>query len=206
MIPENWRGVDGPPNGPNDTATFSDAISGPATVATNEPVTVNRIDFINTDHSYAVGGLGSINLTASTTNPTNPSIGVQGTHEFQVRVALHDDTTMNVGSNSTLEFVNRLSLNGKTLTKTGDGTLVISNELNTGGGTLIGAAGVIAGEGNLAGSLVNNGAVIAPGNSAGALANQIPEPTTVALLGLGGLLLIFLSGMRDTDPSNPFGP
>ena len=153
----------------NTTATFSGAISGPTTVVTDATVTVNRIDFINTDHSYAVGGLGSINLTATTDAAmANPAISVLGTHEFQAGIDLHNATTVNVGSDSTLTFNNALNLNGNTLTKTGTGTVVVNNRLNNGGGMIDIAEGAVSGSGTIGGN-VDNGGTIAPGNSPGVL-------------------------------------
>ncbi len=168
--PSNWdtRTV---PDGNDHTAIFGAGImTSGQTVFTNTAVTVNQVQFNNT-LPYAIAGLGSINFVATTADPSvPPAIDVQsGSHQFQAIVNLLDSTTVDVASGSTLEFNNRLFLNGNTHTKTGDGTLVVSNTLNTGGGTLDCQAGTCSGSGNIAGDLNNTGGTVAPGNSPGIL-------------------------------------
>ena len=191
----NWTPMGGPPSGPNDTVTFADSITGPTTVVTNVPVTVNRIEFMNTTHSYAVGGLGSVNLAATTAPaPVNPRIDVVGTHQFQAIVNLENNTTVNVSSASTLAFNNTLDLMSNTLTKTGDGTLAIRNDLVTGGGTVNLQQGTITGNGTIGGDLNNVGGTVSPGNSPDGV-SAIPEPGTL-ILGLAGLLSLSLRRRR----------
>jgi len=171
----NWNlgsppGASGGPFSSYHTATFSDSISEPATVFTNQHVTVNSITFNNSTHSYGVVGQGSVSLNSNTDTPAvNPSINVTGTHEFQTPVGLLTNAVADIGGGSTLTFNHALNLNGNTLTKTGAGTLRINNVLSTGGGTVIGLEGTIGRSGTIAGSLENNGATVSPGNSPGIL-------------------------------------
>ena len=159
------------PNQLNHSALFRGGISGPTTVVTNIPVTVNHIDFDNAEHTYNIAGLGSINLAATTEDPPrNPTIDViSGNHQFQATVNLVDNTTANVASDSGLTFINELNLGGQTLTKTGMGTLSIRNDFITGGGTLTIVEGEVSGNGTVGGDLTNAGGTIAPGNSPGVL-------------------------------------
>ena len=170
------------------SATFSGAITAPTTVVVDTDVTVNAITF---DHSvsYGVAGQGSINLTSSTQRvPRLPSVTVdQGDHDFQVVTNLKNDTTANVASGSRLIFNNALNLNGNTLTKTGAGEMAIRNDLVAGGGTISVQEGTVSGNGTVGGNVMNDGGIISPGNNTEAL-TQVPEPSTLALLVLGGLL------------------
>ena len=164
----------------------------PQTAFTNTDVSVNRIEFSNTTHSYAISGHGSVNLFATTdpTSPVNPSISVEGTHLFQAAVNLHAPTTANVASGSVLTFDGALNLSGTTLTKTGDGTLTVNNRVTLEGGSVINAQGVISGEGTIGGDVVNDG-TISPGNSQaanGSAPGQVPEPGALLLLLLIGTL------------------
>ena len=186
----NWDSLGGVPNSADRTAVFGNSIQADATVAFDSPLTINRVEFDNQSNSYAIAGFSTLNLAPTTDAiPINPSVDVNGNHAFQVAVDLLADTTVDISSGSSLEFFNRLSLNGHTLTKTGTGTLLVDGNLEAGGGSIVGAAGVIAGHGTLGASLHNTGAVISPGADSTAT-SQVPEPGTAMLLGIGGLLLL----------------
>jgi len=195
-VAANWDLGQGFPNHPNHTARFAGAIGRPTTVVTNDPVSVNRIEFDNTSNRYAIGGLGSVNLVANTApTPLDPAIVVQGTHQFQAIVNVHNDTTVDIASGSKLSFNNLLNLTGNTLTKTGTGTLAINNQLNTGDGTLIGAEGTISGSGTVGGSLSNQGGTLSPGSSP-ALVASVPEPVSVFTLLVGAILMTWVERKR----------
>jgi hypothetical protein len=164
-------GSAGSPQNANHTVVFGGNITGRTNVSVNDDVTLNRIEFDNATHSYAVSGLASVNLVSSTVIPTaDPTIDVTGTHQFQAIVNLFNDTTVNVSSNSTLSFNNELALNGQVLTKTGAGTMAINNALSSGGGTVNCNEGTCSGSGTIGGDLNNNGGTISPGNSPGVMA------------------------------------
>jgi len=178
---------------PEHTAVFAGGITGPTNVSTNAAVTMNRIEFNNSTDSYAVSGLGSVNL-ASTTDPSpvTPTMSVTGTHKFQATVNLLSDTTINVASGSQLVFDGAFDLGGNTLTKTGDGTVAINNKLTTGtGGGVDIQQGTVSGDGTIGGDVTNSGGTTAPGNSPGTLTvdgnyNQ----------GSGGTLAIQIGGIQ----------
>ena len=175
----NWKPQEGvvlgsPADSPDHTAIFADGsfavpISATTNVSTMAAVTVNRIEFDNNTASYVISGLGSVNL-ASTTDPSpvTPTMSVVGTHEFQADVNLQNDTTVDVASDSTLNFDRGLDLMGTTLTKTGDGTMAVNNNVLTSGGMVDCQVGTCSGTGTISGSL-NNGGTVAPGNSPGIL-------------------------------------
>lgn len=171
----NWTPNGGPPMDSSHTAVFGGMASGPTLVGVNSSVTVNRIEFDGAN-PYAIGGLSSVNLATDPDDPTAPndlfgppSLGVDGetAHQFQAIVNLQDDTTVHVESESTLSFNNALNLNGHNLDKTGSGTLLINNVLNSGGGTVTGLGGVIGGSGTVGGDLINQGGVVSPGYDPG---------------------------------------
>ena len=84
---------------------------------------------------------------------------------------------------------------GGALTKSGDGTVVINNLLNQGGGTLNITAGVVAGHGHIGGDVDNSGGTISPGGAAGI--SGVPEPATCTLLMFGVLATAYyLVGRR----------
>ena len=167
---ESWS-PNGVPNSGEQTAVFGshDNITGPTTAVVNDAVQIGRIEFDNANVPYIIAGAGSINLTADSVGGM-PSVDVQaGDHEFQVRTNLQADTFLTVAMGHSLAFNHRLNLNGHTLTKTGDGTLAINNDLSTGsGGTLNCEGGNCSGSGTVNGALVN-GSTVSPGNSPGVL-------------------------------------
>ena len=187
------KGVNWSPNGAPLTnasvAIFGDKITSGQTVYTNTAVTVNEIQF-NHSQTYNIAGLGSVNLAATTdASPLNPSISVQGNHQFQALVGLHNDTTATIASDSTLTFNNALNLNGNTLTKTGTGKMSIRNDLLTGGGAVIIQEGTVSGNGTVSGDVNNEGGIISPGNSLTAT-SAVPEPGTWLLTAVGLLCLV----------------
>jgi len=196
-VPGNWNPIGTPGTGEQSsshTVTFADSIGSESrTVFTDQAVTVNRISFANTmGGSYRIAGGPSINLAASTSlSPVTPFIGVsQGSHRFQAAVNLHSDTIVEVATGSMLIFDGALSLMGNTLSKGGEGTLAIRNDLVTGGGTVNVLLGTVSGNGTIGGDLNNDGGTISPGNSPGTIV--VPEPATwvVLALGLAGCLAL----------------
>jgi len=186
-LPGSWAPAGGPPNSSGHTAVFGGLITKTTTPVTNSAVTVNALQFNNSNHSYAIAGQGSVNLEISTgSNPKLPTIGVlAGSHQFQANVNLLSNTTADVASGSTLSFNNELNLMGQTLTKTGGGTLAINNELTTAGGTVNILQGTVSGVGTIGGDVINDGGTISPGSSSSATA--VPEPAGLVLLLVGAI-------------------
>ena len=184
-VKANWsRGI--VPDGNDQEATLGDVISSPQTVFTNTDVTVKSIAFHNASR-YVVAGNGSLNLES---NSGNAALTVaEGSHQLQLATNLATDTDADISTGGSLEFANRLNLNGHKLTKLGEGELIVSNTLNTGGGTLDVTAGTLSGGGQIGGNLIVNGAVVSPGNGLPS-ASAVPEPGTFVLLiiGLVGML------------------
>lgn len=203
----SWNAVISP-NSSEHTVTFGSAATSTTTAVLNTAVLVNRITFDNANQ-YIVAGGGNVQLAATTIMPVNdPVIDViLGDHQFQAAVQLLSDATVNVGSGSTLSFNNDLNLAGRVLTKMGDGTLSIRNDLVTSGGHLTIAQGTVTGNGTVGGDLSNTGGTVAPGNRMGLLVDdqlkpgtltaassrQVPEPTAWVLWILG---LAFVSTAR----------
>ena len=216
-VSNNWSPKDGlasvpNANNPNHTATFGSSITEPMTVVTNAAVSVNRIEFNNTSSGYVVAGHGNVNLFATTNpdDPVNPSLVVEGVHRFQTSVNLNASTVVDIASDSSLIFDGALNLSGNTLSKTGAGNVAINNQLTTGGGELVVLEGTISGSGTVGGN-VDNGGIIAPGNSPGVLAanfsdsgygepatGQVPEPSTAILL-LTGVISLYGLARRKTE-------
>jgi len=203
----NWS-AGGPPGdqgavqSSHHTVTFGDAIGSESRIVfTERSVTVNSISVNNTmGGSYTIAGRPSVNLNASTVGTAASLEVAAGAHEFQAPLGIHSDTTVNVAGGSTLTFNNALNLNGQTLTKSGDGTMTVNNVLNTGGGTLNANAGIVSGHGTIGGDVNNEGGTISPGDnsvlSSGDSISDVPEPSTMLLLVLGGLLLGFRAWRR----------
>jgi hypothetical protein len=168
-------------NSPDHTAIFGSGISGPTTVSTQAAVSVNRVVFDNTGNSYAISGLGSVNLEFDPDDPLDPSdafgppsMSVTGTHEFQVDVNLHNDTTIDVAGGAMLSLHGVLDLNGFTLTMTGGGSLLIHNQIITDGGSIIPPplSGFIGGDGYAA--------------------YQVPEPASAAVVATLSIMAMFV--------------
>ena len=183
------------------TATFGYAVGSELRIVfTENLVTVNSISFNNEmDGSYAIAGR-SVNMNASIVGMAASVGTAAGAHEFQASFCIVSNTTGNVTAGAQLTFNNNLNLNGQTLTKRGDGTMTVNNVLNTGGGTLNANAGIVSGHGTIGGDVNNEGGTISPGDnsvlSSGDSISDVPEPSTMLLLVLGGLLLGFRAWRR----------
>ena len=191
----NWAPSVGPPGASDSaepfsshqTATFGGTISENRTVFTDRAVNVRSILFDNTN-SYAIAGHGNVNLIATTAAGQSTQISVaQGSHQFQAIVELATDTSVDIASGSSLEFNNRLLLNGHTLIKTGEGTLAVSNDVVSGGGTINLSQGTLEGNGSVGGDVLNDGGIVSPGNNGVQSASAVPEPTTWLMLVMGML-------------------
>ncbi len=166
----------GSPNAATHTAVFGNSTTGPTTAVLTSDVTVNRIEF-NSPQPYAIAGLYSVSLEIDPDDPSDPSdafgfptlSATAGSHQVQANVNLQANTTADIAAGATLEFVNRLNLNDNTLTKSGDGTLLVNNSFNTGSGTIVNSGGVLGGGGSIGGDVQNSGGTVAPGNSPGTL-------------------------------------
>ena len=190
---ENWSPSDGPPGSPtapkraNHKATFGEVIQSNRAVFSESDVSVRAIVFDNTN-TYAVGGPGSVSLVRSTNVglPANSIINVaNGTHQFQLNVNLQNNTTADIAIGSTLEFNNRLFLNGHTLSKTGQGTIAINNDIISGSGTVELLEGTVTGVGTIGGGINNASGTISPGVNSVQATSTVPEPATWMMLGLG---------------------
>ena len=184
--PGNWS-TGTFPNGAADHVTFGTAITSPQTVYSNADVTAKSVTFDNAQ-TYAVTGTGTLYLQSL---EGAASLAVTaGSHEFQLPVSLQSDTDVQVADGAVVTFQNFLHLNGNSLHKMGSGMLVINSRLMTGGGTVIGKEGMIAGSGSVTGSLTNSGATVSPGNRQAMSAGQVvPEPATWLLLSIGAFVV-----------------
>lgn len=183
--PGNWSTGTFPSDA--DHFTFGTAITSPQTVYSNADVTAKSVTFDNAQ-TYAVTGTGTLYLQSL---EGAASLAVTaGSHEFQLPVSLQSDTDVQVADGAVVTFQNFLHLNGNSLHKMGSGMLVINSRLTTGGGTVIGREGMIAGSGSITGSLTNSGATVSPGNRQAMSAGQVvPEPATWLLLTIGAFVM-----------------
>jgi len=96
----NWTPSSGRPGFGEDTALFGTNITGPTTVGVNSPVTVNRIEFNNGNHTYVIAGASHIDLAADSAGGP-PSVEVlAGSHEIQARVNLQTGTFLSVATDN----------------------------------------------------------------------------------------------------------
>ena len=155
------------PNHADHQASFGSGITESMTVATDQDVKVNKIEFDNADFTYNIAGTGNVTLVATEADPPiNPTIHVvSGNHQFQVPMQLSNDTIVTTDSETKLTLNNSLKLDNNTLTKKGPGILSINNDLQTSSGELIINEGTVAGIGKFLGNVTNEGGNISPGDA-----------------------------------------
>lgn len=169
---DNWSSGSLPHDGALSTT------DGSIVVYADGPTDLDSLTF-DGNGDIVLGGHGPINLGDITVN--------QGDQQIQAPVNANSDIDADIAAGASLDISGALSLNGNTLSKTGGGTLTISNN-NSGGGTISIAQGTIAGNGAV-GDLINGGGTISPGAS-------VPEPASFLLMGIGLLLVSILGGLR----------
>jgi hypothetical protein len=125
----------------NETAVvFGNAIQARQTVVADTAVVTKGVQFFS-PHSYAIAGLGSINLDSDAGDATIEVL--EGTHEFQVAIKLFDPVDVAVVPGGKLTFRNRINLNGQELSISPGGQVDINH------GQILGGAGQITNAGTL---------------------------------------------------------
>jgi autotransporter-associated beta strand protein len=151
----NWAVV--LPNGQDMQANFYGAVSAPATINVDIPVTVGRITFDNSN-SYTLGGTNTITLNDSA---DQSQINVQsGNHTIAAPISLASDTIITViPTTSTLTISSTISSNGSHgVAVSGYGTLLLS-----GNNTYTGETNVSSGTLSVTGSIASTNVTTAIG-------------------------------------------
>ena len=161
----NWVG-EVVPDGNDQTVNFLGTSSDSITIVNDVSISAKMIRF-SAPQTYAVAGVGTINLEADTGNAT---LEVErGVQKLQIAVKLQSDTDANVADGATIQFNNELDLNGQTLIKTGLGEIAFNNDVISSGGTFICGGGICSGTVTFGGAVANLGGTVSPGSSTGAL-------------------------------------
>ena len=189
---DNWT-LGSAPNTNGQIAIFGDASTRSRVVFTDDPVTVRGIQFTNTN-TYAVAGVGTVNLAVGTAAPTATVDIFLGDHEFQTPINLHSETDITLANNTSLSFVNALDLGGNTLNKQGDGEISMRSDLISFGGTINVLGGAVSGNGTANGGVNNLGGTISLGNSSGA--TPVPEPSALVMTMVSSEWLVFSTTTR----------
>jgi hypothetical protein len=160
----NWR-IGEVANTATEFAVFGSAYLTQHSIWLDQDVALDGMHFDN-QFTYNIGGTGTITLQGN--NRPASLNSVAGVHELQTKVRLGANTEMNIASYdipaddpdvgivpAALVLRNQFNMNGRTMTKVGDGELLIMSRAATGtSGTLNVNAGSLAGDGTLRGNLV----------------------------------------------------
>lgn len=148
--------------GSNEFAIFGDDPGTAAkTVFTDSAITLDGVQFEG-GATYAIAGTGAVNIAGRSGQDGSLNV-LEGSHAFQVKVNLNKDTDADVAAGASVDFDNELGLNSNTLTKVGDGDLIVGNDETVGNGMIDVMAGVLGGGGTVGGDVLVNGGVLAPG-------------------------------------------
>jgi len=133
-VPANWSA--GLPNGAGDVATFGSVITAPREVTVDGPTTLGAMRF-NNPQPYALAGPGPLTLDALAGEAAIDVTGTGGTHVIGAGVLLADALDIDVAALGTLVLEGLLDNSaGRTITKMGDGTLVIDGPQAHASGTV----------------------------------------------------------------------
>ena len=148
-VQTDW--TDGSPNGAGVEADLFSAITGPATVFTNIPVTIGTLH-INSPQSYLVNGSGSLTFQSLNSNPALIQVD-QGTQELDLPVTFASSTNLNVASAASLLLAGPVTINsGNSVTPTGTGPVQYGSSvtLQSGASLTIGNTSISTGPLSLA--------------------------------------------------------
>jgi autotransporter-associated beta strand protein len=190
----NW--TNGLPNGVDAKPVFGFAITAPRTVTVDAPVVAGQINFAS-DRSYTLVGTAPLTLDVSQGNALLAVTA--GQHAITAPLALNDDLIVSTSAGTSLTISGDLSGVGMSLTKNGEGELLLSGLMAYDGDTTVNAGTLTVGSlihspnvtvhGTLnAASLVCDTLTIGvpPANL---LAVPVPEPSVFAMLGILGVCL-----------------
>jgi autotransporter-associated beta strand protein len=207
---DSTKWSNGVPNAVGAGAELSASTTAALTVTLDTPVTLGMLQFGNSGSSsvgYTLSGSGSNTLTLSNSGSGATIAVIDGPHVIEAPVVLADNLV--VSGSGTLAFSNSSSITGGySLTMSGTGgTLILSGSDTYTGGTNVNAGTLIATINtalpNGAGLTVGAGGTLIfdPSKAASSVAVlpgavAVPEPSTIALLGVGTLGLIAYGWQR----------
>lgn len=128
------RWTAGVPNGAGQTARLTTALSALATVTLDGGKTVGALVFDSASHGYSItpGSGGTLTLNNGA-NPASVQV-ISGSHTVSAPVNLPSHTTVDVATSGTLTVSSAVDGTGS-LTKVGNGTLILTGTSNYAGGT-----------------------------------------------------------------------
>ena len=178
------------PDGAGAKALLLGTPTRSTTIYSDRDVTLGRLELDNSN-TYAIAGHGT--FIFATADGSNAVIDVaQGDHEIQAKVALQDSVDISTVAGSSFRFQNDVNGNGNSINITGDGEALLNGAMVD--VTVNAAAGAMSGGGSIGGDLINNGAVLSPGNEVGVL-----SVVGNFVQGSDGVLAIDLAGTGDYD-------
>ena len=204
--PGNWAkdGTGSVPNSTEHTAIFGSAIQSAQTIFTNEPVTVQSIEFDNTNQ-HVIAGIGPVIIQADSGDGsiTVKQTANQGSPQFQVPVSLGSTTNVDGGSSS-VDFNNQINTNGNALNLTG---VVNLNHSVTGGGAVSGSGTLgTASNTSLGGDLTSTGTLAieirGTGEGSGSVPTDFSRFDVSGAANLGGAVDISLVDFTPTAGTN----
>jgi hypothetical protein len=150
----NWLPSGVVPNG-NHEVVFGNIITNPATVYTDQNVTVRAMKF-ESAVGYGIAGQGTITLNKGTS--ANATINVvQGAHEIQAALAVTSLLTIQSSATTVLDINNSVNIGANTVTVSGAGTVNFNGQVS-GGGTIVSSATIgTAGAATINGNLTSTG-------------------------------------------------
>ena len=196
--PSNWTA--GEPNAATDAAIFGSAITAPRTVQLNADKTIGGVTFDNAVASYTIAPSSTQTLTIGDGSGTKVVQVLSGTHSITAGIVMASTMQADVAAGQKLTLAGVLS-GGGSLTKTQDGTLVLSTSNGYTGSTSLNA-GITE---FVAGAL-GNGSSLALGGGATlkyAAGNTEDISTKTVTIGSGGATLDI--GGNDVSLANSIG-
>ena len=140
--PAGWDS--GVPGHAGDVARFVSASEGPTTVALDGRRAVSGLTFDSAAGYKLTGGTADALLLANGIQPASLAVaGTAGSHEIAANVSLLSDLDANIAAGTLLTLSGVVS-GDRTLTKSGDGTLVLSGSGQYTGGTRVTAGMFVA--------------------------------------------------------------
>ena len=154
------------PNGDDDIALLTGVVAVATVMQVNSTATVGQIE-MDGDSSYRLVGIGSLHLDEQ--NGAASIWVTGGDHRIAVPLHAEVDTTLPIAAGASLTLASPFELDGVTVTKAGDGKLLVNGAAGAGSGTLEVTGGVLGGLGTISGNVTATAGIVAPGDDVGQL-------------------------------------
>ena len=202
--PTNWDY--GKPENPGESAIFGTSITSPLSVTMDGSQKAGKLIFDNASAPYTLTTASSSDKLVLDNNGSDAEINVNsGSHVITTPITLDSNLLVTSNTDTSLDVLGSIQGLGKSLTKSGDGLLILGGINTYTGGTIVNggtlqisspnglSSGCSLTIGNNAVVLLGSGMTVPARGYASSASSSVPEPGTIYMLFVALTTLLFFS-------------